>query len=115
MRPLAEIVGLKPRTWKVRCPDCLGRSTRTEGVWSRKPRFQDGRTYDVLVDGETIGQVHSYREASWRQLPSGVRYGFRGRPQFWSYTGNERRHLYRRKDAVAALLTQHQPQGGGRG
>lgn len=23
------------RTWRVRCPDCLGLSTRTEGVWSR--------------------------------------------------------------------------------
>jgi DnaJ-class molecular chaperone len=25
---------LKPRTWRVRCPSCLGRPTRTEGAWS---------------------------------------------------------------------------------
>lgn len=25
---------LKPRTWKVRCPDCHGRPMRTEGCYS---------------------------------------------------------------------------------
>lgn len=29
-----ERFGLKPRTWLVRCPDCLGRSTRTSGAWT---------------------------------------------------------------------------------
>lgn len=31
MRTLGEFFGT--RTWKALCPDCLGRSTRTEGVW----------------------------------------------------------------------------------
>lgn len=27
---------LKPHTWKVRCPSCLGRATRVDGAWSAK-------------------------------------------------------------------------------
>ena len=34
-RRVSELMKLlRPRTWKVRCPDCLGRSTRTEGAWT---------------------------------------------------------------------------------
>ena len=29
---------LAPRTWTIRCPDCLGRATRTDGAWSATER-----------------------------------------------------------------------------
>lgn len=37
MPDVLQALGLR-RTWKVRCPDCLGRSTRSEGFWSIKTR-----------------------------------------------------------------------------
>jgi hypothetical protein len=55
--------------------------------WDVRPaprRETDARAYEVFHEGEYIGEVFSFREESWRQLPSGVRYGLRGRPKYWS-------------------------------
>jgi methyl coenzyme M reductase gamma subunit len=48
-------------------------------------RVKDGNSrYEVYLDGEHIGHVDSARITSWRQSPSGIRLGARGRPLQWS-------------------------------
>lgn len=68
--------------------------------------------YEVrLADGTLIGSVERDEEESWRTMPSGVRYGFRGMHRYWrailpggGYVG------YRwdtRKGAANRLIEEH--------
>lgn len=57
MNALREL--LKPRTWKVRCPDCHGRPTRTEGAWTRTESPRVVWTCPTCKgDGEVTVQHH---------------------------------------------------------
>lgn len=68
---------------------------------------EDDRAYAVLLDGREIGTVRSRRTESWRTLPSGVRYGLRGRPKHWeAYRPNGQRvgHRYDTRGRAASEL-----------
>lgn len=53
--------------------------------------FNGGQTaYVVEVEGHIVGSVTSHRTESWRSLPSGVRYGYRGSPKHWEAHVHER-------------------------
>lgn len=48
------------------------------------PRGKSPETeYEVILDGVVVGTVAKRYRESWRQLPSGVRYGMRGHTVQW--------------------------------
>lgn len=63
--------------------------------------------YEVYDGDRFLGKVRSRSRESWRQLPSGVRYGFRGYARNWEAINTEGRsvgnYFYQRGEAAEQL------------
>lgn len=82
-----------------------------KGVTYTKVDSAGERTrYEVWLGDQVIGHVFSRKVESWRQLPSGVRYGLRGTPTEWGYVDLDRDNsgpLWGQRSDAARRLVDH--------